>query len=83
MGLETARDPESMEEAMTQYMADWTSAGDTSELYWTTWVDIHSCHWDGLRRERIPPLPLTPIKLHSIGRLLKLVGYRSADNTPP
>ena len=45
-----------------------------------TWVDIHSCHWDGLRRERIPPLPVSPVKFHMFGCLLKLGGCRSADN---
>ena len=80
LAMAGASDDGIFEQAMSRYIEDWTSAGDTSEYYWTTWVDIHSCHWDGLRRERLPPLPLTAIKFHTIGSLLKLGGYRSADN---
>ena len=57
IALAGAASDEIFDRAMDRYVEDWVSAGDTSELYWTNWVGIHSCHWDGLRRERIPPLP--------------------------
>ena len=67
IALAGASDDTVFNKAMDRYVEDWVSAGDTSEFYWTTWVEIHTCHWDGLRRERLPPLPLSPVKFHSIG----------------
>ena len=61
-------------------MKDWMSAGDTSDDYYKTWSDLHIAHWDGIRRPALPVLPLTPTKIHIIGALLKLGGYRSAKN---
>ena len=78
VGLETARNFEAMDEAMSKYMEDWTSAGDTSQSYIKSWHDFHEAHWDGLLRPALEALPLTPQKIHVVGALLKLSGYRSA-----
>ena len=53
---------------------------DTSEDYWRSWVQLHYAHWDGWRRHALDPVPLGPLKIHVVGSLLKVGGYRSAHN---
>ena len=66
--------------ATESYVRDWRSAGDTSEDYWRSWVQMHGAHWDGWHRPALPPVPLDPLKVHVVGSLLKVGGYRSAHN---
>ena len=70
-----------MERAMNTYVADWRSAGDTSEDYWKTWSQLHAVHWDGWRREAAPLIPLSALKIHVVGSLLKVGCYRSSHIT--
>ena len=69
-----------MDAALADYVRDWKSAGDTSEDYWRTWLELHEAHWDGLRRPRQSAIPLDPLKIHIIGTLLKIGRYRSSKN---
>ena len=78
--LEAAADDDQMTQAMSAYIKDWRSAGDTSDDYWSTWTQLHKAHWDGRRREAISTLPLDPLRIHVIGALLKIGGYRSSSN---
>ena len=65
---------------MNTYITDWRSSGDTSEDYWRTWNQLYSAHWDGHRREAAHVVPLDALKIHIVGALLKVGGYRSAHN---
>ena len=78
--LDVAACDEEMRIAMDNYVRDWRSAGDTSEDYWKSWVQMHEAHWDGWRRLALPAIPLDPLKVHVVGSLLKVGGYRSAHN---
>ena len=78
--LDIAACDQEMELAMNSYIADWRSAGDTSEDYWRTWTQLHTAHWDGRRREAAPLTPLSALKIHVFGSLLKRGGYRSSHN---
>ena len=78
--LAAAADDGLMAHAMSNNIQDWRSAGDTSEDYWSTWGQLHRAHWDGVRREAASLLPLDPLRIHVIGSLLKLGGYRSTAN---
>ena len=79
VALETARDPEAMDAAMSNYMKDWVSQGDTSDTYVKSWMDFHEAHWDEALRP-LDVLPLTPQKMHVVGALLTHADYRSAKN---
>ena len=76
----TAQDDELMSDAMKKYVSDWKSAGDTSNTYIKTWHDLHAAHWDEVRRPAVEVLPLTPVKIHIVGALLKEGGYRGPGN---
>ena len=78
--LDAAADDDQMAQAMSTYIKDWRSAGDTSDDYWSTWTQLHRAHWDGVRREAADLLPLDPLRVHIIGALLKIGGYRSSSN---
>ena len=67
----TAHDDHLMTDAMKKYVSDWKSAGDTITFYIKTWHDLHAAHWDGVRRPAEEVLPLTPVKIHVVGALLK------------
>ena len=69
--MQIAADDQMMEQAMNDYQGDWKSAGDATDDYWRTWVELHCAHHDGLRRDAIPVLPLIPGRLHVAGALLK------------
>ena len=69
-----------MQEAMNLYQHDWRSSGDTGPHYWKSWVDLHTAHWGGVRRPALPLLPLTAQKVHAVGALLKVAGYRGTKN---
>ena len=70
--LEVASDSQAINDALAEYVRDWKSAGDTSEDYWRTWLELHEAHWDGHRRPRQDAIPLDPLKIHIIGTLLKI-----------
>ena len=78
--LDAAADDDMMAHAMSSYIKDWRSAGDTSDDYWSTWSQLHRAHWDGIRRDALELLPLDPLRVHVIGALLKIGGYRSSSN---
>ena len=78
--LDTAQDDEAMGQAMKDYMGDWYSPGDTTESYVKTWTDFHQAYWGGIRREKLDVLPLTPMKMHTVGSFFKKGTYRSAKN---
>ena len=78
--LDVATCDEGMQLAMNNYVKGWRSAGDTSEYYWRSWLQLHYAHWDGWRRHALDPVPLDPLKIHVVGSLLKAGGYRSAHN---
>ena len=78
--LDAAADDDQMAHAMASYIQDWRSAGDASDDYWSTWSQLHRAHWDGVRREVADVLPLDPLRVHIIGALLKIGGYRSSSN---
>ena len=78
--LDVAACDEEMERAMATYVGDWRSAGDTSEDYWRSWQQLHAAHWDGWRRPAAHALPLDALKIHVVGALLKVGGYRSSYN---
>ena len=80
VAMEGALDDAIFDNAMKSYVKDWASSGDTSEHYFVTWSSLHTAHWDGIRRPATGVLPLTPVKVHTIGCLLKLGGNRSAKN---
>ena len=65
---------------MDNNVKDWRSAGDTSEDYWRSWAQMHEAHRDGWRRLALPAVPLGPLKVHVVGSLLEVGGYRSARN---
>ena len=44
--LDVAACDEEMQLAMDRYVTDWRSAGDTSEDYWRSWVQLHEAHWE-------------------------------------
>ena len=70
--LAAAADDDQMKRAMSSYIQDWRSAGDTSDDYWSTWTQLHRAHWDGVRREAADLLPLDPLRVHIIGAWLKI-----------
>ena len=78
--MQGAQDDTVFDAAMKAYVKDWASSGDTSEHYFVTWSSLHTAHWDGIRRPAEDVLPLSPVKIHTIGCLLKLGGYRAAKN---
>ena len=78
--MAAAQDDQLMADAMKNYVTDWKSAGDTTTFYIKTWHDLHAAHWDGVRRPADEVLPLTPIKIHVVGALLKEGGYRGPGN---
>ena len=69
-----------MQEAMSLYVKDWRSAGDTSDDYINTWIELHEAHWDGIRRPAYPTLPLVPLFTHVVGATFKAGGYRTTKN---
>ena len=75
-----AADDDLMDEAMTTYEKDWKAAGDVGPYYYKTWCDFHRARWDGIRRPRLPVFPSTVMKIHTVGALLKIGGYRSSKN---
>ena len=81
MALEIAGDKDLREQAMTSYLKDVKSAGDTSEYNLITWTELHFAWWkhvpDG---DQVLPFPLTPDKVSAVGCLLKAAGYRSGYN---
>ena len=75
-----AADDELMQEAMEIYEHDWRSSGHTGPSCWKSRVDLFTAHWDGIRRPALPLLPLTAQKVHAVGALLKVAGYRGTKN---
>ena len=69
-----------MAEAISNYEKDWKAAGDVGPYYYKTWCEFHRAHWDGIRRPMLSVLPLTVMKIHTVGDLLKIGGYRSSNN---
>ena len=53
--------------AMSHYVADWASAVDTSESYWSTWQELHEAYWVHHGYPLEPVLPLTCWRIHVIG----------------
>ena len=78
--LDVAKSDEKMMAAFADYTADWKSSGDTSHFNVKTWSDLHLAWFDGIRRECQPVVPLTPLKIHIVGTLLKVGTYRSSKN---
>ena len=70
-GLQVAADAEVLDAAMTKFSRDVKSSGDTSELYWKLWVDVHEAvYWPRLGEEApFPVIPLTPLKMKQSGAL--------------
>ena len=77
LALAVAASDEATDIARTSYESEWKSRGDTTKYYLQTWLDLHTAHWDGVRREALPMVPLTPEFIHSIGPLILIAGYRS------
>ena len=81
LALEIAEDKDLRDQAMSAYLKDVKSAGDTSEYNLITWIELHFAWWrhipDG---EQVLPFPLTPDKVAAVGCLLKAAGYRCGYN---
>ena len=81
-GLAVARDPDLLAGAMETYKNEVRSAGDTSDDNVKTWLDFHEVvTWSrfGLP-DPCPMLPLSPVKIMTIGSIFKIAGYRSTKN---
>ena len=74
-----AADPQLLQEAEDRYVADWASAGDTSNYNLITWVELSAAYATG-KGWTYESFPLTPAKIHGVGTLLKAGGYRSTKN---
>ena len=80
-GLEIARDPGLLGEAVAHYKREIKSAGDTSDDNARTWSDFHqaTCWTRFCLVEPVPMLPLTPLKIMVVGSVFKGSGYRSTN----
>ena len=74
-----AADPQLLQEAEDRYVADWASAGDTSNYNLITWVELSAAYATG-KGWTYESVPLTPAKIHGVGTLLKAGGDRSTKN---
>ena len=82
-GLEIAKDPDLLSEAVDIFKKQARSSGDTSHFNVRTWIDFHTsvACWPryGLSPD-CPALPLTPTKIVVVGSVFKGAGYRSTGN---
>ena len=65
------------------YKQDWVSAGDTGHFNIKTWIEMHDLYAGARSFHQADrnPWPLTPLKIHGVGTLMKVSGYRSAKNS--
>ena len=75
--LAVAQDPQAFAEAERLYMKDWSSAGDTSNYYLITWLELHAAVGIAKGYGTWEAFPLTSERIHGVGTLLKAGGYRS------
>ena len=72
--LAVAQDPDAFAEAERLYMKDWTSAGDTSNYYLITWLELHAAVGVAKGYGFWEAFPLTSERIHGVGTLLKAGG---------
>ena len=82
LGLEIAKDPIQLDAAIANYYTDVQFSGDASHFNRRTWHDYHEAVDLGRLGEQpdCTVLPLTPLKIATIGVALKEADYRSAKN---
>ena len=78
--LDIAADDEKFYKAFDKYMNETRSSGDTSHFNMKTWKEFHEAWFDGVRRPPQPIIPLTPLRIHVVGTMMKEGGYRSSKN---
>ena len=82
VGLEIAKDPDRLDAAIAKYYSDVKWSGDTTHFNIRTWREYHEAvDWGRLgERPGCEVLPLTPLKIATVGATLKEAGYRSTPN---